>query len=227
VIRIRLAPEQGHEPEWRDRRMPDVITVEALDESTDTRADFFRKAAVGGGTLIGGGVLLSGLPALAEGRPSKQQDVEILNYALTLEYLEAAFYTEAVAKGALSGDALSAAKIVKDHEVTHVKALKGVLGKKAVKKPKFDFKNTTGDQDAFLATAVALEDTGVAAYAGQGPRLSQKPIVVAALSIHSVEARHAAYFRSLAGMTFAPKAFDKPKTMKQVLKVVKGTGFLG
>ena len=105
--------------------------------------------------------------------PSKKQDVAILNYALTLEYLEAAFYTEAVAKGALSGDALSGAKIVRDHEVTHVKTLKSVLGKKAVKKPKFDFKNTTGDQDTFLATAVALEDTGVAAYAGQGPRLSR------------------------------------------------------
>ena len=172
-------------------------------------------------------MLLSGLPPLAEAKPSKKQDVAILNYALTLEYLEAAFYTEAVAKGALSGDALAGAKIVKGHEVTHVKALKGVLGKKAVKKPKFDFKNTTGDQDTFLATAVALEDTGVAAYAGQGPRLSQKPIVVAALSIHSVEARHAAYFRTLAGMTFAPKAFDQAKSMKQVLKIVKGTGFLG
>jgi Ferritin-like domain len=223
--------------------MRDLITVEALNLDTldtdgaireaedavaaDTRADFFRKAAIGGGSLVAGGVLMSGLPALAEAKPSKAQDVAILNYALTLEYLEAAFYTEAVAKGALSGDALAGAKIVKGHEVTHVKALKSVLGRKAVKKPKFDFKSTTGDQDTFLATAVALEDTGVAAYAGQGPRLKQKPIVVAALSIHSVEARHAAYFRTLAGMTFAPNAFDKSKSMKQVLKIVKGTGFLG
>ena len=107
-----------------------------------------------------------------------------------------------------------------------MKFLKSALGKAAVKKPKFDFKNTTGDQATFLATAVALEDTGVAAYAGQGPRLLQKPVVAAALSIHSVEARHAAYFRSLAGMSFAPNAFDKAKNMKQVLKVVKGTGFI-
>jgi len=223
--------------------MPDLITVEAFDLESmdadgaireaedavagDTRADFFRKAALGGGAMVGGGVLLSGLPSLALAAPSKKQDVAILNYALTLEYLEAAFYTEAVAKGAISGDALSGARLVRDHEVTHVKTLKSVLGKKAVKKPGFDFKNTTGDQDTFLATAVALEDTGVAAYAGQGPRLKQKPIIVAALSIHSVEARHAAYFRTLAGMSFAPKAFDQAKSMKQVLKVVKGTGFLG
>jgi hypothetical protein len=223
--------------------MSDRITVEALsldlvdtdgaireaDAATagDTRADLFRKAAIGGGSLIGGGILLNGLtaPALAA-RPSKKQDVKILNYALTLEYLEAAFYSEAVSKGAISGDALEAAKIVRDHELAHVKALKSVLGKAAVKRPKFDFMNTTGDQSTFLATAVALEDTGVAAYAGQGPRVSQKAVVQAALSIHSVEARHAAHFRSLAGMTFAPKAFDAPKSMKQVLKIVTKTGFI-
>jgi Ferritin-like domain len=118
-------------------------------------------------------------------------------------------------------------KIVRDHELAHGKALKSVLGKKAVKKPMFDFKNTTGDQKTFLATAVALEDTGVSAYAGQSPRVSQKAVVAAALSIHSVEARHAAHFRSPAGMTFAPAAFDKARSMKQVLKIVKGTGFLG
>ena len=74
-----------------------------------------------------------------------------------------------------------------------------MLGKAAVKKPKFDFMNTTGDQATFLATAVALEDTGVSAYAGQGPRISQKAVVQAALAIHSVEARHAAHFRSWRG----------------------------
>ena len=218
--------------------MSDRITVEALDVdgalaeaeaavAGDTRAELFRKAAIGGGSLIGGGILLSGVaaPALAA-RPSKKQDVAILNYALTLEYLEAAFYSEAVSKGAIGGDALAAAKIVRDHELAHVKALKSVLGHAAVKKPKFDFMNTTGDQKTFLATAVALEDTGVAAYAGQGPRVSQKAVVQAALSIHSVEARHAAHFRSLAGMTFAPKAFDAPKSMKQVLKIVTKTGFI-
>ena len=222
--------------------MSDRITVEAFDldlldtdgaireagsrVAGDTRADFFKKAAIGGGSLIGGGVLLSGLAAPAMAKPSKKQDVAILNYALTLEYLESAFYTEAVSKGAISGDAMTAAELVRDHELAHVKALKGALGKAAIKKPKFDFKNTTGDQATFLATAVALEDTGVSAYAGQGPRLLQKPLVQAALSIHSVEARHAAHFRTLAGMSFAPKAFDPAKSIKQVLKVVKGTGFI-
>jgi hypothetical protein len=185
----------------------------------DTRADFFKKGALGGAALIGGGVFLAGLvePAAAA-KPSVKQDVKILNYALTLEYLESAFYIEAVKGGALSGEVLDTAKIIRDHEVAHVKFLKDALGNAAVKKPKFDFMNTTGDQATFLATAIVLEDTGVAAYAGQGPRLFQKPVVKAALSIHSVEARHAARVRSLAGKNFAPRAFDKPLGMKAVLE---------
>jgi hypothetical protein len=223
--------------------MSDKITVEALDIETldtdgairetdsaidgDTRADLFRKGAVGGAALVGGGVLLSGFPGIANAaRPSKKQDVAILNYALTLEYLEANFYKEAIAKGALSGDVLAATRIVSAHENTHVRTLKKLLGRKAVKKPTFDFKNTTGDQATFLKTAVVLEDTGVAAYAGQGPRILQKPVVVAALSIHSVEARHAAHFRSLNNQNFAPKAFDGAKSMRQVLRAVNKTGFI-
>jgi rubrerythrin len=193
----------------------------------DSRADFFRKAAITGGAVVGGGTLLgAALPDLALAKPSKKQDVAILNYALTLEYLEAAFYKEAVSKGALAATADAAAKVIAKHEAAHVKFLKAALGKKAVKKPKFDFKGTTGETTKFIATAIALEDTGVAAYAGQGPRLSQVPLVKAALSIHSVEARHAAAVRTLTGKQFAPRAFDKPKSMKQVLKVVGQTGFI-
>jgi hypothetical protein len=210
--------------------MSDLISLELVDADGaireaddqvdgDTRADFFRKAAVGGGVLLGGSVLMSGFPALATAaKPSKKQDTKILNYALTLEYLENAFYIEALSKAGLSGDALRAAKVIQAHEQAHVAFLKKALGKAAVKKPKFNFGDATANQANFLATAVVLEDTGVAAYAGQGPRLSQKPVVKAALSIHSVEARHAAFVRELAGQSFAPKAFDKPLGMGPVLK---------
>jgi len=172
-------------------------------------------------------VLLSGFPGVANAaRPSKKQDIAILNFALTLEYLEANFYKEALAKGALNGDVLATTKIVSAHENTHVRTLKKVLGRNAVKKPRFDFKNTTGDQATFLKTAVVLEDTGVMAYAGQGPRILQKPIVKAALSILTVEARHAAQFRDLNNQNFAPRAFDRAKSMRQVLAAVKKTGFI-
>lgn len=191
----------------------------------DSRADFFRKAAVGGAGLVGGGIML-GLPAMALGAPSKAQDVKILNYALTLEYLEAAFYNEAVSKGALNPEVLNAAKVVAGHENAHVKFLKKALGSAAVKKPKFDFKGTTEDQSKFVATAIVLEDTGVSAYSGQATRIKQAAVVKAAVSILTVEARHAAQFRTLGGKTFAPLAFDRAKTMKQVLKAVGSTGFI-
>ena len=77
-------------------------------------------------------------------------------------------------------------------------------------------------QAAFQTTAVAVEDLGVSAYAGQGPRLKQVPVIQAALAIHSVEARHAAWIRSIVGKNPAPAAFDPARTMKQVLAVAGG-----
>jgi hypothetical protein len=212
--------------------MSDLITLDALDSdgaireaedsvAGDTRADFFRKAAVGGGAVIGSGVLLGGLPDLALAKPSKKQDVKILNYALTLEYLEAAFYKEALQKAGLTGSALSAAKIVSRHENAHVKFLKSQLKSKAVKKPKFDFGTATANQANFLKTAVVLEDTGVKAYSGQAARIKQTAVIHAAVSILTVEARHASYLRSLNGQTFAPRSFDKRAGMASVLKKAK------
>jgi hypothetical protein len=201
---------------------------EAADElGVDTRGSFLRKAAVGGGSVLAGGVLMGGLPTLAEAATkSKANDVKILNYALTLEYLESAFYNEAVSKGALSGDLLASAKVVQAHENAHVKALKKALGSAAVKKPKFDFKGTTADASKFLQTAVVLENTGVAAYSGQATNIKQAAVVKAAVSILTVEARHAAHFNTLASQSFAPRSFDVPKSKKQVLKAVTATGFI-
>jgi hypothetical protein len=214
--------------------MTDLITLEVVDvdgaireaaaDAGDTRMDFFKKAAVGGGSLLAGGVLMGGLPSIAAASTrSKKNDVKILQFALTLEYLEAAFYNEAVAGGALTGDVLAAAKIVQAHENTHVKTLKSLV---SVKKPKFDFKGTTTDQTKFLATAQVLEDTGVKAYSGQAPNILQKAVLQAATSILTVEARHASRFRTLNGANFAPKAFDAAASKAAILKAVKGTGFI-
>ena len=187
-----------------------------------TRSDFFKKAAISGGALVAGGVVFGGLPALALGAPSKAQDVAILNYALTLEYLETAFYKEARAKAGLKGETATFAKVAGGHEAAHVAALKKVLGSKAVASPTFDFGATTGSQGAFQKTAMAVEDLGVSAYAGQGPRLKQVPVIQAALAIHSVEARHAAWIRSILGVNPAPAAFDPARSMKQVLAIAGG-----
>ena len=216
--------------------MSDLITLEELDADgaiqeaayavdpagAATRSDFFKKAALGGGTLMAGGIMFAGLPALALGAPSKAQDVAILNYALTLEYLETAFYKEARAKAGLTGETAKFAKVVYGHEAAHVAAIKKVLGSKAVASPAFNFGATTGSQKTFQKTALAVEDLGVSAYAGQGPRLKQTAVIQAALAIHSVEARHAAWMRNIVGVNPAPNAFDPARSMNQVLAVAGG-----
>jgi len=204
--------------------MSEKVTVEQVDQD-GTRADLLRRAATGGGALLAGGVLISGLPQLALGKPSAKQDGKILNFALLLEYLESEFYVQAVAGGALSGPLLDFASVVRDHELAHVEFLEGALGDAAIAKPTFDFKGTTSDADKFVATAIVLEDTGVAAYNGQGPRLRAKTLAAAA-SIVSVEARHAAWIRHLAGERPAPAALDPAKSRKQVTNAVTATGFI-
>lgn len=123
---------------------------------------------------------------------------------------------------------------MRDHELAHVDFLKSALGSKAGAKPKFDFKGTTSDPDMFRATAIALEDTGVAAYDGQGPRLTKKTLAAAA-TIVSVEARHVAWIRRIVGSPDyrdgrksypAPAAVDKALTRKQVEAIVAKTGFI-
>jgi hypothetical protein len=205
----------------------------------DTRAAFFRKAAIGGSAVLGSGAIMGMLPELAAAKPSKKQDLAILNYALTLEYLESAFYQEAVASGAVTGAPLAFAKLVAGHEAAHVKALKSTikgLGGKAVAKPGFDFQGTTRDQAKFIGTAFVLENTGVHAYLGQAGRLKSKALLAAAASIVTVEARHASaialiqavdpYADQSKGSVTPDGAFDTPLSMKQILKAVGDTGFI-
>ncbi|HEV7438946.1 MAG TPA: ferritin-like domain-containing protein, partial [Methylobacterium sp.] len=193
----------------------------------DTRAQFIRK----GGILAGAGLGIAAIPggiALAQGTP--KGDVKILNYALTLEYLEAAFYAEANAKGKLKGIAARFARVVGAHESQHVAALQKALGTAALKKPSFDFKGTTAKTGTFLATAMTLEDTGVSAYQGQAGNIKTPAVLASAGAILAVEARHAAWVRDIIGAgkspSPAPDAFSKSLSMSEVLTAVKGTGFI-
>lgn len=210
-------------------------------ESGDTRLDFLKKAGLAGGAAVGGGAILSALApgtALAKGRPPKsfgKGDIGILNYALTLEYLESAFYNEAASNQASTGFIknpqlqLTLQRVVAD-EATHVKYLKKVLGGKAVAKPKFNFQGTNDDEATFLATSFTLENEGVHAYSGQALNISSPKVVAAALSIVTVEARHASVFGLLAKNSsdaISPNgAFDVPFKAKRVLKDVKGLHFI-
>ena len=223
------------EPLTLDLLDQDGAIREAMDDgNSGTRAQFFRKAIVGGGSFVAGGLLIGGLPKIALGAPSASQDVEILNFALLLEYLESEFYVDAVNKGALAGVTLAFATTVRDHELAHVEFLKNALGDAARAKPAFDFKDTTSNADKFRATAIVLEDTGVAAYDGQGARLRKKTLAAAA-QIVSVEARHAAWIRHIVaapGYANAPQDYPAPSalnpalTKAQVESAVGQTGFV-
>ena len=182
-----------------------------------TRAGFLRGALLGGAALLGA----SAAPADAA-----DADVAILNYALTLEYLQDSFYREIERSGVLKGGLAQQARVVGAHERAHVKSFRQALGDQAVARPTFDFRGATEDAARFRRTAVAFEDLAVAAYKAQAPRIQRRSYLVPALAVHAVEARHAAWIRRLAGIVPAADAFDEPRSKASTLKIVDRTQFI-
>ena len=192
----------------------------------DTRSDFFRKSLAAGGGLLAAGAFGGALmPALA-GAATPKNDVAILNFALTLEYLEAEFYKQAGAAN-FGGSISALTSTIYKHEAAHVAYLRKSLGRKAVKKPTFEFGKATTDKDTFLATAFVLENTGVQAYLGQAGKIKSPAILVAAATILTVEARHAGAIAQLTGKAVSPAgSFDTGKSRSAILAAVKKTGFI-
>jgi hypothetical protein len=182
-----------------------------------TRSSFILRGALAAGAFYGTAAVTPFVSqALAE---TGGGDVEILNFALTLEYLEADFYNVKGKSLGLSGEAKKYAKSFGEEESAHVSALIAAIksmGGKPVAKPTFAFPAT--DQASFLALASVLENTGVGAYNGAGPSLKNKQILAAAGTIVQVEARHAAAIDLLLGKSPTPsEGFDTPLTKAQVL----------
>ena len=207
----------------------------AIEESAaavvgETRAAVLRKAALGAGVFVASGGIAGVLAKDVFAAAPPASDIAILNFALTLEYLEAEFYTQADRNNRLTGQADLFAGVVGGHERAHVNFLVKALGRNAVKKPRFDFKDTVTNQQKFLQTARVLEDTGVQAYLGQVGNIKTKAILRAAGTIVTVEARHAAWVREIIGNGSAPlpapAAFDSPKSKAKILAAVKATGFI-
>jgi len=182
-----------------------------------SRASFILRGAITAGAVYGatavGPYVGNALAASGSG------DVDILNFALTLEYLETDFYKVKGTAVGLSGEAKSLATLLGDQEAEHVAALTKAItaaGGTPVKKPTFVF--PVSDQASFLKLAYVLENTGVGAYNGAGPSLQNKQYLAAAGSIVQVEARHAAAISLLVNQPVTPDgAFDKPLTKAQVL----------
>ncbi|MDB5643870.1 MAG: hypothetical protein JWN07_3187 [Hyphomicrobiales bacterium] len=209
---------------------PVLETLDAeIHSRLGSRRDLFTRAAGKLGAIATAPVLLAAVStqAFAQGLP--KQVVDVLNFALTLEYLEDDFYRTALGvNGLIPPQYVPVFAQISKHETAHVKALQGVLGSAAVAKPEFDFTARGKYRDVFqnfktfAAVSQALEDTGVAAYKGQAPALvGGGKLLTTALQIHSVEARHAAEVRLVRGIKPWTGAFDKPMSKQQVLAIAK------
>ncbi len=158
---------------------------------------------------------------------SNKGDLAIVNYALTLEYIEADFYQQVLKSGMVKTKAyVEVAKTIAQDEMEHVQALTATvqqLGGKPAAKPKTNFDSVlSGGEKKILMTAAAVENLGASAYLGQAGKIKSKDILAAALSIHTVEGRHAAVLNQVIGKSIVPDgAFAKPADMKTVLKAVK------
>ncbi len=194
------------------------IEFEAID-----RSSFLMKGVLAAGATYGAfaaGPLLRKAFAQSGGT---EGDIEILNFALTLEYLETAFYEEAGKQAKLSSDVADIAKTFGEQEAEHVAGLTGAiedLGGKPVEAPGVDFGDAFSSEETFLATAITFEDLGVSAYNGAGPAIKSKDLLSVAGQIVQIEARHAAVVRNLAGEPAAPEAFDPTLTVDEVTKAV-------
>jgi hypothetical protein len=187
-----------------------------------TRAGLLRTAlgagAIGAavGSRSGGGTSLAA---------DAGDDAEILDFFLTLEHVQNAFYREAVKTGRLKGDLLTFARTVSGQEGTHVAFLTERLGSRARGEPKTDFSDALRTPDTFRDAAIDLEETAIAGYVGQGANVSRRTVSRVAALV-SVEARQAAWVRDLAGISPAPRAADPARKPDAVLSDLRKKGYL-
>ena len=183
-----------------------------------TRAAFVMRGALalgaGAGTAAVGPFVAR---ALAQGETA---DAAVLDFALTLELLEAEFYRRALKEvRGLSDEVRRVTVVLRDHEEEHAEVISKTLRQLAVRPsdpPQLDFGGAFRSERSYLALSQTLEDTGVAAYNGAAPDIVSRRVLAAAGAIVQVEARHAAVIRSLRGEEITPGAFDKAATMDAI-----------
>ena len=186
-----------------------------------TRASLMR----GGAALAAGGVALAAWPGTTASAPSAKQDAEILRFALTVEDLQAAFYADAIKRGALRGELFEFAHAVGGHELAHAAHIRDLLGAGAPNPQSFGFGNTNTSAAGFGRAAIQLEEVGLAAYNGAATSLTSAALADAS-RIVSVEARHVSWIRDIVGETPAPRAADRPISAKEAQAALARTGFV-
>lgn len=205
--------------------------------STVTERSASRRGVVRGAAIAGGGAMaMAASPLIGQYRALAQNEtgddiISVLNYALTLEHLENQFYAAGLATftpadiealGFLPGVYDYITQIGAD-EAAHVETLTTVisdLGGDPVEAGEYAVDDALASADAFIATAQALENTGVGAYTGAAQFLIENDeLLTAALTIHGVEARHAAYLNILNGESPFPDAYDEPLTPAEVVEI--------
>ncbi|MDQ6839350.1 MAG: ferritin-like domain-containing protein [Actinomycetota bacterium] len=196
-------------------------------KETDRRAFLRWTGLVGvGAALVSTGALTGMATASADApAPSTNGDAGILNYALTLEYLEYNFYAMGLSKGLLSGRDLELVTPIRSHEQAHVKAVMAAVTQlkgTPVSQPKLKFPaKTFSSADNFLATAVMFEELGVTAYQGQVPLIQSVAVLQSAATIAGVESRHAAILEQLTNGNPFPSPVEKSASMSSVLANAK------
>ncbi len=188
-----------------------------------SRTQFIAAGAVAAGAAVAAGVAVG---PLEDTSAQTDADIEALQLILLLEYTENAFYAEALERAGLSGEMKDYAGAVLAQEREHLAFLKQALGGRAENRPGFEFGSGIRDPAEFAATAAELEDLAVGAYNGQATNVS-KATLEAAAKVVSVEARHAAWIRSIVGEPPAPDATDKPLTAAEVREGLEQIGLRG
>jgi hypothetical protein len=200
-----------------------VLHETAATAFATTRRSFLRRSVVAAAGLTALATATNARAAAA----STKNDTAILQFDLVLEYLQAGLYTEAERLGSLTPKTLAWARVVGAHERAHVRAIRELLGpRKVVPSPSFDYRNVTSDEQAFIKTAVAFEDLTAALLKWQAPRLDSRSILAAAATLHSVEARHAAWIRHVVGFQPVTSAFDKPASQHRMAELIASTHFV-
>ncbi len=208
------------------------------DQQRLSRRNLFRTAGMAAGAALAGSMLMTSSDAdtmaghMATDSPTMSDtanDLAILNYALTLEYLETDFYTRVVAANDanpyLDARQSMAAHKLREDEAAHVATITQVItsmGGTPVASPKFTFPREAFDSPiGFLLFAATLEVTGTSAYLGQAPRVRSKDVLKGAASIYGIEARHTGLIRFMLGEVFAPHDVETPLSMDEVLARVQ------